>query len=71
MGNIFDKKTANRAVLLYGGSVNASNARDLLQQNGIDGLLVGGASLDIEKFLGIVKVAASLFETHKKEEHSM
>lgn len=71
VGNILDKEAANRAVLLYGGSVNASNAHDLLQQNGIDGLLVGGASLDIEKFLGIIKVAASLFETNQKEEQSM
>lgn len=34
--------------ILYGGSVNAGNARSLLDAPGVDGLLVGGASLDIE-----------------------
>jgi triosephosphate isomerase len=34
--------------ILYGGSVNTSNAKSLLSTPGIDGLLVGGASLDVE-----------------------
>lgn len=34
--------------ILYGGSVNAGNARSLLDAPDVDGLLVGGASLDIE-----------------------
>lgn len=53
-------ETADRTVLLYGGSVNVANALDFLQQDDIDGLLVGGASLDPEQFLGIVRLAASL-----------
>ncbi|HBF22573.1 MAG TPA: triose-phosphate isomerase [Planctomycetes bacterium] len=36
--------------LLYGGSVNSSNAEELLAQEDVDGALVGGASLDIENF---------------------
>jgi triosephosphate isomerase len=32
--------------ILYGGSVNATNAASLLSARGVDGLLVGGASLD-------------------------
>ena len=32
--------------ILYGGSVNRENARSLLEARGVDGLLVGGASLD-------------------------
>jgi len=34
--------------ILYGGSVNTGNAKSLLSTPGIDGLLVGGASLDVE-----------------------
>jgi triosephosphate isomerase len=39
--------------ILYGGSVNASNAADLLAAHGIDGLLVGGASLDPDVWAAI------------------
>jgi len=41
---------ANDLSILYGGSVNASNARELFSQNDIDGGLVGGASLKAEQF---------------------
>ena len=44
--------------ILYGGSVNADNARDILSTPEVGGALVGGASLTAESFLGIV-VAAS------------
>ena len=62
VGDIFDVEIANRTVLLYGGSVNASNALEFLYQEDIDGLLVGGASLDCEQFLGIIQAAASLLK---------
>ncbi len=41
----------------YGGSVKASNAAELLSQPDVDGLLVGGASLDADEFAGIVAAA--------------
>jgi triosephosphate isomerase len=44
--------------ILYGGSVKGSNARDLLDQQDIDGGLVGGASLDAADFLAIYEAAA-------------
>jgi triosephosphate isomerase len=43
--------------ILYGGSVNASNAASYLEMPDIDGLLVGGASLDADSFLQIVAAA--------------
>jgi triosephosphate isomerase len=43
--------------ILYGGSVNADNARDLLAAEGVGGALVGGASLTAESFLAIVAAA--------------
>lgn len=45
--------------ILYGGSVNADNARDLLAAEGVGGALVGGASLTAESFLAIVAAAAA------------
>lgn len=46
--------------ILYGGSANATNATDLLSQADIDGLLVGGASLDAEAFLSIYQQAVAV-----------
>lgn len=42
---LYDKETADQIRILYGGSVNASNAAELFAQPDIDGGLVGGASL--------------------------
>jgi triosephosphate isomerase len=46
------------AHLLYGGSVNAANARQILSLEGISGALVGGASLKAETFMPIVEAAS-------------
>jgi triosephosphate isomerase len=40
---------------IYGGSVSPTNASELLNSKIIDGALVGGASLDVEKFVQIIK----------------
>ena len=48
---------ADRIALLYGGSMNASNAASLLAQPDIDGGLIGGASLKVADFLAIVAAA--------------
>jgi triosephosphate isomerase len=46
-------------VIQYGGSVKPSNAAELLNQPAVDGALVGGASLDVGSWAGIVEAAAS------------
>lgn len=48
---------ADRIRLLYGGSMNAANAADLLAQSDIDGGLIGGASLKPDDFLKIISAA--------------
>ncbi len=45
--------------ILYGGSVNAGNAADLLSAAGVDGALVGGASLTADAFLPIIAAAGN------------
>ena len=50
---------ADNCRVLYGGSVNASNAETLLSERDIDGALVGGASLDVDAFLQIVTSSRS------------
>lgn len=50
-----EKRTAVK--VLYGGSVNEENAYNLLRETDIDGLLVGGASLKLASFSGIIDAA--------------
>lgn len=46
---------AEKLPILYGGSVNNSNAKGLFSMPDIDGCLVGGASLDAKQFVEIIK----------------
>jgi triosephosphate isomerase len=57
LSEILDPDIANFVRILYGGSIKASNARELFQQSNIDGGLVGGASLDAREFSQIVASA--------------
>jgi triosephosphate isomerase len=52
-----DAEQATRTRILYGGSVNAENAAELLALPDVDGALVGGASLDPEAFATIIAAA--------------
>ena len=45
---------APNTIILYGGSVDSKNAREILAIENVGGVLVGGASLDPEKFMEIV-----------------
>ena len=50
----FGKEAGDAIRILYGGSVKPDNTRSLMAQPEIDGVLVGGASLDAVSFAGIV-----------------
>ena len=54
IGDLYDDKTANAVIIQYGGSVKPDNVNALMSKPDIDGALVGGASLDPEKFSDIV-----------------
>jgi len=53
----YGKGPASCAIILYGGSVKPANSYPLFQEKDIDGFLVGGASLDADGFVGIVREA--------------
>ena len=55
LSELYGESIATAVRVLYGGSVKPGNAAELFQQPNIDGGLIGGASLDAESFLGIVK----------------
>uniref|UniRef100_UPI003983B388 triose-phosphate isomerase n=1 Tax=Phenylobacterium sp. TaxID=1871053 RepID=UPI003983B388 len=50
-------QAADRAPILYGGSVKPSNAAEILHAAEVGGALVGGASLKAVDFLGIIRAA--------------
>ena len=57
-------QAAGAAVRLqYGGSVNAQNAQDLMAEPDVDGLLVGGASLEAATFTDIVRAAGACYRS--------
>ncbi len=49
-------QTANKMRILYGGSVNPNNAKDIFALDNVDGALVGGASLKSEDFIKIINL---------------
>ena len=56
---LFGAETAAKTRLLYGGSVKANNVGAIMAERDVDGVLVGGASLDAGEFASIAR-----FENH-------
>jgi triosephosphate isomerase (TIM) len=56
-GQLFNEKSAQTLVIQYGGNVKPDNAAALLGRPGVDGALLGGASLHADQFLAIVRTA--------------
>ena len=51
----YGAETADNTSILYGGSCNASNAKELFSNPDVDGGLIGGASLGVDKFMPIIE----------------
>ena len=56
--SIFGSEISQRMIIMYGGSVKAGNAAQLLNEPDIDGALVGGAALKADSFLEIIYASA-------------
>jgi len=54
---MYDGRLAEEIRILYGGSVKPDNAAELMRQQDVDGLLVGGASLNADDFSEIIRGA--------------
>ena len=57
LADTYGKELAEKVPVLFGGSVNTSNAGAYLTVHGVDGLLVGGASLILSEFTDIIEIA--------------
>ncbi len=55
LANKFGKEVADNTSILYGGSCNAGNAKELFSNPDVDGGLIGGASLEADKFFPIIE----------------
>ena len=55
IGKMYNDQTAQTLRIQYGGSVKPSNAQELMSQPDVDGALVGGASLKVDDFVGIIQ----------------
>jgi len=55
IANNYNREVAEMVRIQYGGSVTDKNAKAILAKPNVDGALVGGASLKVEPFMGIVK----------------
>jgi triosephosphate isomerase len=63
VGKLGGDEAAGAVRIQYGGSVNGENADDLMAEPDVDGLLVGGASLEAAKFTDIIRATAACYRT--------
>lgn len=57
IADLAGEAAGQRITILYGGSVKPDNLADFMTEDNIDGALIGGASLDVNSFLDMIKVA--------------
>ena len=67
-GEMFEETSAQTLTIQYGGSVKPEDAAALLNQHGVDGALIGAASLSADQFLAIVR--AGIHEPQNEEERT-
>jgi triosephosphate isomerase len=60
LDSLFGEKAAEDIRVLYGGSVDPNNALVFFKVPGIDGALVGGASLNARSFIGICEALGAI-----------
>lgn len=59
---LYGDEVAQAVRILYGGSTNAKNIGEIMQQPDIDGALIGGASLKAEDYASMVKTTAEVYQ---------
>ncbi len=62
LNDLFGSHFGEQVRILYGGSVNSRNAKEILKIKNVNGALIGGASLDAQSFATIVNYAEELID---------
>lgn len=65
LDEVFPEAGSSQTAVLYGGSVNAENAYQLLREPQVDGVLVGGASVKLNQFKEVVSAAVEVLEAQQ------
>lgn len=60
LSSLYDQKIANSIPILYGGSVDLVNARDIIKEGGVTGLLIGRQSIKVDQFKKILNSISSV-----------
>lgn len=60
LSDLYGRNLAQKVRIIYGGSVNEKNSRELFTEGMVDGFLVGGASLHADEFTQIIKSVRSI-----------
>lgn len=55
VAGLYNQEVADQVIIQYGGSVNPANVEEIMGQSDIDGALVGGASLDVDSYVQLLK----------------
>ncbi len=55
VAGLYSQEVADQVIIQYGGSVNPANVEEILGQSDIDGALVGGASLEVDSYVSLLK----------------
>ena len=58
---LYSNNSSNNTPILYGGSVKPDNSKELIKTKGVDGFLIGGASLHLEMFSSIIEIVHNNF----------
>lgn len=58
---LYDNNIKNNIPILYGGSVKPDNSEELIRTKGVDGFLIGGASLNLDMFSKIIEIVHNKF----------
>ncbi len=61
IAEVYGDEVAQATRILYGGSTNAKNIAEIMQQPDIDGALIGGAALQADAYVSMVKTTAELY----------
>lgn len=56
ISNIYPSRISDSLRILYGGSINSENVRDYILESGVNGFVIGGASLNPKEFIKIIRI---------------
>jgi triosephosphate isomerase len=60
--DLYGKEVAEKTRILYGGSTKPGNIKEIMEQPNIDGALIGGASIDAQSYVDMVRITGEVYQ---------